>query len=123
MGKSGCVRTCVSGKWILPGIACCIFVTFGGASFVQPVAAQNPSTAQYPSYPSETPNQFEPVTDSFDYVRRDVMIPMRDGVKLHTVILVPEGREGRADPADAHALQRRPSSPATRAERAPRARS
>ena len=24
--------------------------------------------------------------------RRDVMIPMRDGVKLHTVILVPEGR-------------------------------
>ena len=35
------------------------------------------------------------------------MIPMRDGVKLHTVILVPEGRERRADPADAHALRRR----------------
>ena len=32
-----------------------------------------------------------PVTDSFDYVKRDVMIPMRDGVKLHTVILVPKG--------------------------------
>ena len=91
MGESGCVRTCVSGKWILPGIACCIFVTFGGASFVQPVSAQNPSTAQYPSYPSETPNQFEPRTDSFDYVRREVMIPMRDGVKLYTVILVPKG--------------------------------
>jgi uncharacterized protein len=41
--------------------------------------------------PSETPAQFKPVTDSFDYVRRDVMIPMRDGVKLHTVILVPKG--------------------------------
>ena len=35
------------------------------------------------------------------------MIPMRDGVKLHTVILVPKGAQGRADPADAHALQRR----------------
>jgi uncharacterized protein len=44
--------------------------------------------------PSETPAQFEPVTDSFDYTRRDVMIPMRDGVRLHTVILVPKGAKG-----------------------------
>src|SRR6266850_5515046 len=44
-----------------------------------------------PSLPSETPTQFTPVTDSFDYTRRDVMIPMRDGVKLHTVILIPKG--------------------------------
>jgi putative CocE/NonD family hydrolase len=41
--------------------------------------------------PSETPSQFSAITDSFDYTRRDVMIPMRDGVKLHTVILVPKG--------------------------------
>jgi putative CocE/NonD family hydrolase len=94
MGKSGCVRTCVSGKWILPGIAWGLFVMFSGASFVQPVAAQNASTAQYPSYPSETPNQFEARTDSFDYVRREVMIPMRDGVKLYTVILIPKGARG-----------------------------
>src|SRR6267142_135042 len=52
----------------------------------------DPSAAQAPpSLPSETPAQFTPVTDSFDYTRRDVMIPMRDGVKLHTVILVPRG--------------------------------
>jgi hypothetical protein len=44
--------------------------------------------------PSETPAQFEPVTAGFDYVKRDVMIPMRDGVKLHTVILVPKGAKG-----------------------------
>jgi len=94
MGKSGCVRTCVSGKWILPGIAWGLFVMFSGASFVQPVAAQNASTAQYPSYPSETPNQFEPRTDSFDYVRREVMIPMRDGLKLYTLILIPKGARG-----------------------------
>src|SRR6266849_7824592 len=52
----------------------------------------DPSAAQAPpSLPSETPAQFTPVTDSFDYTRRDVMIPMRDGVKLHTVILFPRG--------------------------------
>ena len=41
--------------------------------------------------PSEMPATFQPVTDSFDYIKRDVMIPMRDGVKLHTVIVVPKG--------------------------------
>jgi len=41
--------------------------------------------------PSEMPAQLKPVTDTFDYTRREVMIPMRDGVKLHTVILIPKG--------------------------------
>jgi putative CocE/NonD family hydrolase len=58
-----------------------------GFALLQPTAAQQ----QYPALPSETPAKFDPVTDSFDYVKRDVMIPMRDGVKLHTVILVPKG--------------------------------
>jgi len=40
---------------------------------------------------SETPSKFEPTNQGFNYVRRTVMIPMRDGVKLHTVILVPKG--------------------------------
>ncbi|MBZ5527596.1 MAG: CocE/NonD family hydrolase [Acidobacteriia bacterium] len=53
--------------------------------------AQTPPPPQYPALPSETPDKFTPVTDSFDYVKRDVMIPMRDGVKLHTVILLPKG--------------------------------
>ena len=38
---------------------------------------------------SEIPEKFTPKTDSFDYVRREEMIPMRDGVKLKTIILVP----------------------------------
>ena len=46
---------------------------------------------QYPNLPSETPDKFVPTNDGFDYERRDVMIPMRDGVRLHTVILVPKG--------------------------------
>jgi hypothetical protein len=52
-----------------------------------PLFAQNP---QYPNYPSETPAQIQPSTQNFDYERRIAMIPMRDGVKLHTVILVPK---------------------------------
>jgi putative CocE/NonD family hydrolase len=46
---------------------------------------------QYPNLPSETPDKFVPTNDGLDYARRDVMIPMRDGVRLHTVILVPKG--------------------------------
>jgi putative CocE/NonD family hydrolase len=47
--------------------------------------------ASYPNYPSEMPANFQPSTNSFDYVRRQVMIPMRDGVKLNTIILIPKG--------------------------------
>ncbi len=52
-------------------------------------AAQN--APLYPSYPSETPATFQQPTTGMDYERRDAMIAMRDGVKLHTVILVPKG--------------------------------
>jgi uncharacterized protein len=54
-------------------------------------AAQAPPPSNSNTLPSETPAQLEPVTDSFDYTRREVMIPMRDGTKLHTVILIPKG--------------------------------
>jgi uncharacterized protein len=52
-------------------------------------AAQTPATL-----PSETPDTLRPSTAGFDYTRREAMIPMRDGVKLHTVILVPRGARG-----------------------------
>jgi len=32
--------------------------------------------------------------DAYDYDKHDVMIAMRDGVKLHTIILVPKGAKG-----------------------------
>src|SRR3954464_6492946 len=74
-------------------------------SFVD-ASAQNPPSQ---SLPSETPSSFKPVTDSFDYARREEMIPMRDGVKLHTVILVPRGAKNAAilftrTPYDANVL-------------------
>src|SRR5215813_10026784 len=55
------------------------------------VWAQTPEKPKYPEFPSETPAKFAPKTTSFDYDKRDVMIAMRDGVKLHTVIIVPKG--------------------------------
>jgi predicted acyl esterase len=53
-----------------------------------PVAADAVAAAEPRS---EMPSTFEPRVDSFDYVKRVVMIPMRDGVKLQTVILIPHG--------------------------------
>jgi putative CocE/NonD family hydrolase len=54
-------------------------------------AAPSASAPKYPDYPSETPSSFKPTYDGWDYVRREAEIPMRDGVKLHTVIVVPKG--------------------------------
>src|SRR6267143_5828300 len=63
-----------------------------GLSGVQTSRGQSQSSQS--GLPSEMPARIEPVTSSFDYVRREAMIPMRDGVKLHTVILVPKGAKG-----------------------------
>src|ERR1700760_2827788 len=54
-------------------------------------AASQTDRPKYPNYPSETPAELKPATSTFDHERREVMIAMRDGVKLHTVILVPRG--------------------------------
>src|SRR5580698_616663 len=45
----------------------------------------------YPNFPSEMPAKIQRSTTGFEYDRRDVMIPMRDKVKLHAVVLVPKG--------------------------------
>ena len=43
---------------------------------------------------SEIPATFTPKTDTFDYVRREEMVAMRDGVKLKTIVLVPKAAQG-----------------------------
>jgi len=60
-------------------------------AFIVLVLSSSLTTAQ--TLPNETPDKLEPTNYGFDYVRREVMIPMRDGVKLHTVILVPKGAQ------------------------------
>jgi putative CocE/NonD family hydrolase len=65
-----------------------------------------------PPLAPDIPKNFTAPTQTFDYERREVMIPMRDGVKLHTVIMIPKGA--------AHApiiLTRTPYNASKRAER------
>lgn len=49
------------------------------------LATAVPAAAQ-----TEIPKDFSPVTEAFDFERRVVKIPMRDGVKLNTVIVIPK---------------------------------
>ncbi len=50
--------------------------------------------APTPPMKPDIPSAFEPPTAAWDYTKREVMIPMRDGVKLHTVIVIPAGAKG-----------------------------
>ena len=72
-----------------PGVRVVVAMLCLGACCPSTLAQNTP--VQYPNYPSETPPKFQQKNDSFDFVRRVEMIPMRDGVKLHTVILIPKG--------------------------------
>jgi putative CocE/NonD family hydrolase len=68
--------------------------------------------AQTPPMAPDIPASFEAPVDNADYVKRVVMVPMRDGVKLYTVIVVPKGAQ--------HApimLTRTPYNAARRAQR------
>ena len=60
----------------------------------------------------DIPKTFTVPVTGYDYVKREVMIPMRDGVKLHTVIVIPK------DAKDAPmVLTRTPYNASKRAER------
>ena len=69
----------------------CAVLLLVGASFLQP-AGPAPNIAGN-ALPSETPATFTPQVETYDYVKREVMIPMRDGVKLLTLILIPRGAQ------------------------------
>ncbi|HEY9133483.1 MAG TPA: CocE/NonD family hydrolase [Dyella sp.] len=49
------------------------------------------AAAQTAPLTPDIPQQFTAPSGSSDYTKREVMIPMRDGVKLHTVIVIPKG--------------------------------
>jgi putative CocE/NonD family hydrolase len=50
-----------------------------------------PSFAQKASVESDIPSQFAFSTANYNYTKLVQMIPMRDGVKLYTVIVIPKG--------------------------------
>src|ERR1700678_848863 len=74
----------------LPAVVVLSLLYLCGA-LLSPELSSAQTTPPASALPSETPATLTPVTSSFDYIKRDVMIPMRDGVKLHTVIILPKG--------------------------------
>ena len=65
------------------GLAACILVA---------LAAPATGLAQTPPMtPDITGHKYEQPAPRRDFERREVMIPMRDGVKLFTVIMIPKG--------------------------------
>ncbi len=65
------------------------------ATGLTPASAQKPQPAparsQYPALPTEFPARFTPPRPHRNFTERIVEIPMRDGTKLNTVILIPNG--------------------------------
>jgi putative CocE/NonD family hydrolase len=53
--------------------------------------ASLPSLGQGKSSESDIPADFKAPTSDYNYIKRVQMIPMRDGVKLYTVIVTPKG--------------------------------
>jgi putative CocE/NonD family hydrolase len=69
-------------------------LVFGSALWaaVPPLFAQSaPVTPDMVQSGSDVPAKWEEPHPGYDYDKRVAMIPVRDGVKLHTVILVPKG--------------------------------
>ena len=75
--------------------------------------AQTRPSGQTPPLTPDIPARFAEPASSYDYEKREAMIPMRDGVKLYTVLLVPKG--ARSAPM---LLTRTPYNASQRAERA-----
>jgi uncharacterized protein len=63
------------------------------ASFAHAAPQQSPVTPDMVQTGSDIPKTWQKPDAGYDYTKLEVMIPMRDGVKLHTVILVPKGAQ------------------------------
>jgi putative CocE/NonD family hydrolase len=53
--------------------------------------ALSPASAQTPPMPPDIAKDFKWPTAAYDYEKRVEMVPMRDGVKLYTVMIIPKG--------------------------------
>jgi uncharacterized protein len=74
-----------------PATSALIAATLVMLALRAPLTDAQPAAGSAADPPGDRPAAFVPSTASFDYDRREVMIPMRDGVKLDTVMLVPRG--------------------------------
>ncbi len=86
-------------------LAAVLFILWvAAARATAPAPARAPSNSpQELAVPpgGDIPAQFKVAEESFDHQRREVEIAMRDGVKLHTVILIPKAPQAPAAPGAA----------------------
>ncbi len=84
-------------SWIAASLAVALLAVPVAGSAQTPPQSPTPSPTRLDDQPPPSGDiavhWAAPRTD-YDYDRREVMIPMRDGVKLHTVIVVPHGAHG-----------------------------
>jgi hypothetical protein len=73
--------------WTFAALAAASFLAFGAAATAAPPPAPAGKDADF----NDVPAHFEQTPLNKDYIKRVVMIPMRDGVKLYTVIWIPKG--------------------------------
>jgi len=85
---------------MLQGVSFFLVSTLLSASTLLPASAPSPTLPSSPvaasdvQLGSDIPAKWQEPEGDHDYVKREEMIPMRDGVKLHTVILIPKGAHG-----------------------------
>ena len=72
------------GRWLSWSLACAIALP-GIAAAPEPL---------FPAGGTDRPKFYVEPTDSYDYVKRVAMVPMRDGTRLYTVIVIPKGAKG-----------------------------
>ena len=75
-----------------------------------------PALAQDMPPGGDVPAKFAPPSTANDYVKREVMVPMRDGTRLYTVIVIPKGAVNAPivltrTPYDAESRAKRADSP------------
>ena len=66
-------------------------ITLGLSALPLLIAAAPPAPAPVWPVGGDIPKTFVTPLDQADYVKRVIEVPMRDGVKLHTVIVIPKG--------------------------------
>jgi uncharacterized protein len=68
------------------GLRICLLAALAGTTTAAPQQTKDPATGG-----NDIPKTFAAPRAGYDYVKREMKIPMRDGVRLHTVIVLPKG--------------------------------
>ena len=60
-----------------------------------PRPSRKKAASQDLAHGSDVPRSFKAVTPAFNHTRMESMVPMRDGIKLFTIIAIPARQPGQ----------------------------